>query len=200
MQEDFVGVKFEAFLDNKPVSFSLDGKAKAVELVQWCKRFEKEGLAPSFESGGALRSAGNISFRVGGGFVITPSGGNFANDAVEDLVLVESFDFKAGKVFAQGLHYPSSESLLHALVYKNRPDVSAVFHGHDNLVLEKAGKLGLVRVPKLPYGSKELAEAVSGALSKTDFVAMNGHGFVSVGKSMAAAGEKALTVHENARV
>ena len=199
MEEDFVGVKFEANLSEKEVSFSQQEASVASELIEWSKRFSKENLAPTFESDNALRSAGNLSFRFGGGFVITSSGGNFDRDSIKDLVLVTDFDFETGKVYAEGLHNPSSESLIHALVYQTRPDVTAVFHGHDDLILEKADELELSQVSRLPYGSKQLAKEVSHALQNSDFVVMKGHGFVCVGSSIKRAGELTLEVSAKAK-
>ncbi len=86
---------------------------------------------------------------------------------------------------------PSSESMLHHEIYKMRPDVNAIFHGHSGLLL-KRGNLPTTKEEKA-YGSIELVKEVSKILNKGNLLLMKNHGFLSLGKSMEEAGKLALT-------
>jgi len=69
---------------------------------------------------------GNISVRVEGGMLITPSRMDYATLQPEDLVLV-SMDGEQ----LEGARVPSSETALHRLVLAQRPDLGAVVHSHS---------------------------------------------------------------------
>jgi len=73
-------------------------------------------------------SAGNISGRI---FeqdlaVITPSGLRYDTLSAEDMVVI-GLDEKV----VYGRHVPSSETPLHTLIYRHRPDVNAIVHTHS---------------------------------------------------------------------
>ena len=99
---------------------------------------------------------------------------------------------------------PSSDAFLHARIYAVRTDVGAVFHGHDDLVLEHADALardlGIVSTPEaLLFGTREDAIETARALGQADYIIRKGHGFVSVGRTLDLAGERALLVHRWAK-
>ena len=73
-------------------------------------------------------SAGNISVRAmqQNRAVITPSGMRYETLSAEDMVVI-GLD---GKV-VYGSHPPSSETPLHTLIYRHRPDVNAIVHTHS---------------------------------------------------------------------
>ncbi len=202
MDEEFGGVKFRVLLREELPGFSQKEHGQAAELLSWCKRFAEAGIAPHFDFGGKKRSAGNLSFRAHGGFVITSSGKDFASVSLKDLVLVKKCSFEEGVVHAQGFAPPSSETLMHFLIYEGRPEINAVFHGHDDVVLETAQALGVLETPRpCPYGSKELARWVAETLGKTGkYAVIKEHGFTSIGSTMEDAGKTAFDVHNKALV
>src|SRR6187401_2283731 len=107
-------------------------------LGHWCSVFDSEGMAPV--EGGA--SAGNLSFRTSRGFVITATRSLLKTGlGWRDFVEVVREDWLDYELHVLGERVPSSDSFLHARIYALRPDVGAVFHGHDDLVLEHADSL-----------------------------------------------------------
>ena len=140
-------------------------------------------------------TAGNISARVPGGFVITASGTRLDELTPEDFLTCSlEGDLPAGC---------SVESDMHRGVYRARPDVNAVLHCsafHTTLVacsaieLETAASTDtqyylqrLARLPFLPPGSPELAAAVSEAAAGNDVMLLANHGSVAIAAGVDAA-------------
>lgn len=190
MPEQYEGVKFKTVFAGPSVSKAPTRQLK--EMVGWCRRFSDMMLVAA--------EAGNLSFRLGSGFVITPTGKSKTALLPADLVEVVNCDIEKGEVAVRGAFEPSSESMLHWLVYKSRSDVNAVFHLHDFDVLEKRDELRLKSTAKaMPYGTLGLAIEVLSALGKNEnYILIMNHGTLSVGGSMDAAGELALDVHQRA--
>ncbi len=104
-------------------------------LIHWCGVFDAEGMAPV--EGGA--SAGNLSFRSPSGYVITPTRSRLkANLSWKDFIEVVRENWLDYEVHVLGERAPSSDAFLHGRIYARRPDVMAVYHGHDELVLRHA--------------------------------------------------------------
>ncbi len=99
---------------------------------------------------------------------------------------------------------PTSEIAFHAGILETRSDVDVVLHFQTPyataLACRKADDVDyfvipeipfyigpVARVPYLPPGSKELAEAVSGAMQDHDMVIMSNHGMVTVAADYAHA-------------
>ena len=140
-------------------------------------------------------TAGNISARVPGGFVITASGARL-DELTPDSLITCSLEgaLPAGC---------SVESGLHRGVYLARPDVNAVLHSsafHTTLVacsaieLETAASTDtefylrrLARLPFLPPGSPELAQAVADAAAEHDVMLLANHGSVAIAAGVDAA-------------
>ncbi len=78
--------------------------------------------------GAKLGSGGNVSLfrRAEGLIVITPSRMPYLAMAIQDICVIDS---RLNPV--EGRLAPSTESALHAGVYRNRPDVNAVVHTHQ---------------------------------------------------------------------
>jgi L-fuculose-phosphate aldolase len=76
-------------------------------------------------------NSGNVSVRVSEEhLVITPTGISYDDMSEEDLVVI---DLNGSLV--EGRHKPSSETPMHATVYKNIHDVKAVAHTHSPYAL-----------------------------------------------------------------
>ena len=79
-----------------------------------------------YQRGYVVSNDGNVSVRIGEDQVlITPSGVSKGRLTPDMLVVCDM----EGRVLAGRLH-PSSESAMHLLVYRERPDVGAVVHAH----------------------------------------------------------------------
>lgn len=189
MSETHKGIKFNAvFLNKNTPEFPENN-----ELVNWAKKFEKLGLCETYGKG----STGNLSFRTESGFVITPTGVLFSKLKESELVMVAECNLKEKTVFVKGLKEPSSEAIMHWMIYNKRPEINAVFHLHDKNVLEKSDRLNLPKTDKeFPYGSIELAEDVTDSLGNDNYLIIKKHGTVAVGKSMEDTGNLALSVHK----
>jgi len=179
------------------------------ELLEWCRRFGEEGMAP--EEGGA--SLGNLSVRTPRGFLITPSRTQLKTELPWDhLVEVVRVEIVSRRDEEFRIHYlgggagpeaggrvPSSDALLHHCVYAARPDVLAVFHGHDPAILAVDDQLGVpCTTEPVPFGTIRDAYGVAQALGPASAVVRRDHGFVTVGRTVEQAGRRALELHRKA--
>jgi L-fuculose-phosphate aldolase len=172
------------------VSDKVPSDAKIDELKEWSESFQRNGLTPEFEG----NYTGNLSFRSREGFVITASGlkskQNLSNDC---FVYVKSYDEHSNTVYVEGRRQPSSEAVMHHLIYKTRNEINAVFHGHNDAIIMNAKKLGFaVTEREHESGTTELAKEALKALENKNLFVLRNHGFVSVGRTMKEAGELAL--------
>ena len=190
MSSQYIGTKFQTvFKDKKAI------KNKNISiLIKWCNQFAELGLSPKLMGG----FGGNLSFRTEQGFIITASGVNLKNLSENDFVEVIEADILSKKVVVNGTKLPSSESLLHYNVYSQRPEINAVFHGHDEKVLQKCKQLKLPTTKQeQPYGSVELIEEVEKILQNNFYIVLKNHGFLSLGETMERAGNLALQIHRS---
>lgn len=140
--------------------------------------------------------------RDGGTIRISPTGSVLADLEEADLIPVSL----SGQVLSDQL--PSKELPFHLGIYRARPDVTAVIHGHSpyaviaSTLLEPdpfdafpaytAGYVSRVtRLPLLPYhdsGSESLSEAVTATFANgAKATLLQNHGFVAVGTGLRSA-------------
>ena len=188
MSSQYIGTKFQTvFKDKNAIK---DDNISI--LIKWCDHFAELGLSPKLIGG----FGGNLSFRTKQGFIITASGVNLKNLSENDLVEIIEADILLKKVVVNGTKQPSSESLLHYYIYSQRPEVNAVFHGHDEQVLKKCEQLNLlITKQEQPYGSVKLIEEVGKMLENYFYIVLKNHGFLSLGETMDKAGNLALQIH-----
>ena len=172
------------------VSDKIPSDTKNIELKEWSEKFQKKNLTPEIEG----NYTGNLSFRSKEGFVITASGlknkENLTNDC---FVYVKDYNKKTNTFYVEGKKKPSSESMMHHLIYITCKDLNAVFHGHNDLIVKNAEKLKLpITKKEYEWGTLELAKEVLKALGDNKLIVLKNHGFVSLGKTMKRAGELAL--------
>ncbi len=159
--EEYTGVKFETVV--------LEGKMGDVSEF-----LELDGKLGKYFN--PEENEGNMSLRIGSGFLIKKAGARMTSLKEEDVVFVKRIE--RGRVYAIG-GTPSSESMMHYEIYKMRRDAAAVLHFHDDRLLERAD---WSVVGPFPYGSRKLAEAVAAASEITDKIKIEGHGFVIIAK------------------
>jgi ribulose-5-phosphate 4-epimerase/fuculose-1-phosphate aldolase len=195
MGEIYQGVKFRVIFRQKEVQRHsiLD------ELKIWCMVFDEKGLAPPYPGG----SFGNMSMRIPGKknhFFITATATGLKPDMCDELfVLVEEFCPLSNMIWIRGTREPSSESFMHAMIYRSRPDVMAVFHGHSPEIIRNTTALGIPEtIREEPYGTPALMNSVSQIMQNHNFFVMKNHGFVSLGHSACEAGNRAMEYHEKA--
>ena len=104
-----------------------------------------------YQRGYVVSNDGNVSVRIGEDQVlITPSGVSKGRLTPDMLVVCDL----EGRVLAGRLH-PSSESAMHLLVYRERPDVRAVVHAHPPMATAFA-------ICRRPLAQHYLTETISG--------------------------------------
>lgn len=170
--EKYIGVKFEV----KTVEKSIEPDAIAEFLK--IDRMIGEIIDPK-------ANEGNLSMRYNDGFLIKRTGTRLAHLHEEDVVFVEKV--QDTKVFSTGT--PSSESIMHYEVYTTRSDVEIILHFHDEELLKKQFE---AEVGPFPYGTKELATAVSESALNHDVIKIREHGFVILAKNKEELKEKLL--------
>lgn len=179
------------------VSVDIPGDAKIEELKEWCERFQKNDLTPEIKG----NYTGNLSFRSEDGFIITASGLKTKKNLGDDcLVYVKNYDEHSNTVYVEGKRQPSSEAIMHYLIYKTRKGVNAIFHGHNDAIIANSEKLKLqVTEEEHEAGTLELANEVLKALGNKNLIVIKNHGFISLGKTIKEAGEQALTTLRRGR-
>ena len=128
---------------------------------------------------------GNLSMRYDGGFLVKRTGARLAHLESDDVVYVEKVE--NSKVFSTGA--PSSESIMHYEIYAARNDIELILHFHDEELLKKHFE---TEVGPFPYGTRELAVAVSEAALNHDIIKIREHGFVILAKNKEELMEKLL--------
>ncbi len=167
-----------------------------------------------FARGLTFGSSGNISVRLGDGWLMTPT-----NVAMGDLdpARLSRLDIE-GRLMAGDP--PTKEAFLHRVMYEGRRDAGAVVHLHSThsvavSILEdvdpedvlppitayyvmRVGRLPLV--PYFPPGDSRLAEAVRPLVGRHHAVLLANHGPVVAGTSLAAAAGAIEELEETAKL
>jgi len=184
MAEEYCGVNCRTIFNNKRIL----NNPKIQQLISWCREFNKMGFIGE--------NAGNLSFRSDDGFIISCSRADFPNIAQEDFTEVLSVDISKKEVLVNGIKEPSAESFMHNEIYQRRKDINAVFHGHSEEFLKYGDKLNLpITEKEQPGGTLELMREVTKVLKDNNFILIKNHGFLSLGDSMASAGNLAIKRH-----
>jgi len=177
------------------------------ELVNVTRRLYERGLSSG--------TSGNTSARLPERpdlVWIKASGRCFGEVEERDFLLVDL----EGKIL-DGQGHPSKEIRFHLGIYRERPDVNAVIHGHSPYatayatafgelpVVTAAAEGGLSRIAVVGYappGSEELAGLVVDAFRDREVRAavLVKHGFVTVGPDIHKAYYLADVLEDNARV
>lgn len=146
-------------------------------------------------------TGGNVSVRSDDRFAMSPSGVPYGDVGASDVPVV---DLRGERV--AGDLTPSNETPMHALVYRNRPDVGGVVHTHSpyastfaslgdpipasHYLIAYAG----TEVPVCEYappGTEELGRLAAEAMGDDhDAVLLKNHGVIAVGET----GDDALNV------
>jgi L-ribulose-5-phosphate 4-epimerase len=147
-------------------------------------------------------------------YLITPAGITYDQLGRDGLVVVDGELEPVGD--ETGELVPSTESLLHLAIYRERPDVNAVVHTHslyasvaavtsthippvvDEMVVYIGGA---VEVADYGFpGTTELAEAGVHALGDRRAVLLRNHGMCAVGPSLEEAMRVAILVERVAQI
>ena len=171
MTEAYTGVKFKVLFEG--VDFGYEKERR--EILEELSRLGKRKLLDS--------NNGNVSVRVKDGIVITPSGKDMSRIRAGDLVLVTGVDEDVGLVRAVGRMLPSSETMMHWLIYETFPRIGAVVHFHDVEILSKHDQF-VETGGHHPYGTLELALSAIKALKRRRLIVLKEHGVLVIGRNL----------------
>jgi len=161
------------------------------ELNLWAWRLCQLGMTPVHSKG----AYGNVSCRDNKFFLISKSG-MIPEDTLncDNFCRILSFDKRSQRFVVEGKHTPSSETIMHYLLYKKNPKIGAILHGHNQLLLSHTDVLGIpVTTEFFPYGTEELAQSAFEMVTLGHrFFQLKDHGFVSVAPDIASAGQLCL--------
>ncbi len=156
------------------------------EIIATCREMNALGINQG--------SSGNISARIDGGFLITPSG--IPYDLMQPEQIVE-MDL-AGGYFGDFL--PSSEWRMHYDIYRARPEASAVVHNHSTFCAALSCRH--VTIPAFHYmigvgggttircakyatfGTQELSDHMLTALQDRKACLLANHGMICFGPNL----------------
>lgn len=176
-----------------------------VEVLEKAQRMVFDGLA--YGSGGNISAIDHET----GLIAITPSAIEYRTMKVEDIVLIDT----QGNV-VDGIYQPSSETPMHTIFYRERPEIGAVVHTHapfasvfavigeavPMIVTEAALCIG-EPVEVAPYrrpGTDELAQCVLETMRDGVAVLLGQHGMVTIGPDLRKAYETTIATEISARL
>jgi L-fuculose-phosphate aldolase len=138
--------------------------------------------------------SGNLSQRIPGGFLVTPTGMPYEALKPADIV---AMDFK-GK--HRGSRLPSSEWRFHRDILAARPEVNAIVHTHAmfattlaclhreippfHYMVAVAGGDSIRCAPYATFGTAELSQNAVAALDGRKACLLANHGMIAVGASL----------------
>ncbi len=162
--------------------------AQRKEVVDICRKMNASGINQG--------TAGNISVRVGNGFLITPSSMPYDVMTPEDIV---EMDFDGTYVGRR----PSSEWRFHRDILKKRTDIDVVLHCHSvyattlavhhktipsfHYMTGVAGGTTIRCARYATFGTQALSDAALEALEGRLACLLGQHGQISLGKTLEGA-------------
>lgn len=176
------------------------------ELVRLARSLHQRGLTRG--------TSGNLSARVGGGILVTPTNASLGELRTDDLAMVSD----TGEHLSGAR--PSKEAFLHLAMYRARPQDHAAVHLHstyatalscleeldDDDVLPPLTAYfvmrvgGLVRLPYFAPGDQGLAETAQKAAATSRALLLANHGPIVSAPSLAQAVDAVEEVEETARL
>lgn len=154
-------------------------------------------------------TSGNISARVDGGFLITPSGLEYEACGPDDIIRM-SMDGAA-----EGPHKPSSEWRIHRDLLAARPEVQAVLHAHPTFatslacmrrpipafhsMVAIAGGKDIRCASYANFGTEELSRATIEAMQGRTACLLANHGMVAIAGNLSGVLTRAVEVETLAR-
>ena len=174
------------------------------QLVTVARRMNASGLNQG--------TSGNLSVRIPGGLLITPSSLPYELMQPQDLVALDL----AGGCRDDGGRRPSSEWRLHADILAGRPEIAAVLHCHSihatalachgraippfHYMTAVAGGDDIRCAPYATFGTAELSELAVAALVDRRACLLGQHGQVALGASLDQALRIAIEVETLAQM
>lgn len=205
LSEDSTVLMRKNYLNN--YSKAEEGKARAVtgrstEGIDYEEVLLREALV-SFgnilvEKGLVSGTWGNLSVRLDDDYMlVTPSGITYDRLTPGDMVKVRIDDL----TYEVDLK-PTSEKILHAEIYRRRPDVKAIIHTHQTgASIFAACEKDLGEIKTAAYalpGTDDLAKFTADALGESSACIMAHHGICAVGRNLDEALETCIEIETRA--
>ncbi len=180
-------------------------RSAAQQIVEVCELMHRRGYIAARD--------GNVSVRIGERrILVTPSGARKGFMKPEDMVLC---DLDGAPVKGERGR-PSSETMMHTLIYAHRPEVNAVVHAHppcaiahtiagvgldQPLMPEVFCELGeIVTIPYTTPTTREVPDALREHLSCRVALIMARHGSITLGDTLAQAYDRLEILEHTARI
>jgi L-fuculose-phosphate aldolase len=173
-----------------------------VRIIEAARRMNASGINQG--------RSGNVSVRVEGGFLVTPTGVPYERLNPPDLVFMR----RDGQ--REGTYTPSSEWRLHRDIYEKRPEVGAVVHTHSphatsiaclrraipafHYEIAFAGGADIRCAEYATFGTQELSDYALRALDGRRACLLANHGVVAIGSDLEDAFSMADKVEALARL
>ena len=141
-------------------------------------------------------TSGNISSRVDGGILLTPSGLPYDQMTPDDVVFM-AWD---GRWTARDSNVPSTEWRFHLDILQAKPEIAAVVHAHPtyctilaimhrpipaiHYMIAAAGGNDIPCAPYAQYGTSELSRLALEALTNRRACLLAHHGLIATGVSL----------------
>jgi L-fuculose-phosphate aldolase len=154
--------------------------------------------------------SGNVSVRIEGGFLVTPTGVPYESLNLPDLVFMRQDGQR------EGTYTPSSEWRLHRDIYETRPEAAAVVHTHSpyatsvaclrrpipsfHYEVAFAGGPDIRCADYATFGTQELSDNALRALEGRRACLLANHGVVAIGGEIEDAFAMAEKVEALARL
>jgi L-fuculose-phosphate aldolase len=164
----------------------MSNAALRAEMVDICRRMNSTGINQG--------TAGNLSARIGDGFLITPTSLPYERMTPEDIVEMGFDGTFAGK------HRPSSEWRFHRDILKSRRDIDVVLHCHSiyattlachhktipsfHYMTGVAGGTTIRCARYATFGTQALSDNAIEALEGRLACLLGQHGQISLGKTL----------------
>lgn len=165
-----------------------------------------------YERGYVVSNDGNVSARTERGTILVTPSGVGKGQMTPDMLVETDLD---GNILS-GDRHPSSESKMHWMVYRERPDVMAVVHAHPPLSTAFAicrrplnerylaeMVVGLGEVPVTEFAmlsTEEVPNSVKPFVQDHSAVLLANHGALTWGPSLLSAFDRIETVEQTAKV
>jgi L-fuculose-phosphate aldolase len=163
-----------------------DTRALRLAIVQTARRMNALGINRG--------KAGNVSARIEGGFLVTPSALPYDETAAEDIVAIDE------QGAARGRRKPSSEWRFHRDIYAARNDAAAIVHTHSpfattlacldrgipafHYMVAVAGGSDIRCAPYATFGTQQLSDFAVQALEERKACLLAHHGMIAIGESL----------------
>ena len=149
------------------------------EVIEACRYLSDLGFC--------ISTWGNVSVRVKGGLLITPTRVNYETMTPGDMVVI---DWEGNKV--SGTNLPSSEMHLHRRLLLRRPDMGAVIHTHSPYAsaVAAAGK-------SIPVCAEDTAQIIGGEVKCACYVSGGRHLPLAEGACDAVGDDTAAVLLQN---